>query len=67
MAFERNALSGFVAMLHRDDYISLFVTCFDITVRLDDLFQRIASINDRFYLPRLNELCKKDKIFDFLT
>jgi hypothetical protein len=25
-----NALSSFIVVLYRDDYISLFVTCFDI-------------------------------------
>ena len=54
-------------MLHSDDDISLFVSCFDIPVRLGHLFQRIASIDDRFYLPRLDQLCEEDKIFDLLT
>jgi hypothetical protein len=54
VAFERNALSGFVAMLHLNDYVSLFVPLLDIPVRLDDLFQRIASIYDRFDLPCFN-------------
>ena len=40
-------------MLHSDDYISLFVSFIDIPVGLGSLFQRIASINDRFYLSRL--------------
>ncbi len=54
-------------MFHSDDYISLFVSFFDIPVSLGSLFQRIASIYDRFYLPRLNQLCEEDKIFDLLT
>ncbi len=45
----------FVIFFHSDDYISLFVPFFDIPVRLDDLFQRIESINDRFYLSRFNQ------------
>lgn len=47
-------------MFHSYDYISLFVPFFDIPVSLGSLFQRIASINDRFYLSRLNSLliCK---------
>jgi hypothetical protein len=31
-------------MLHSNDDISLFVSCFDIPVGLGNLFQRIASI-----------------------
>ena len=51
-------------MLHSDDDISLFVPCFDIPVSLGNLFQRIASIDDRFYLPRLNKLPEENQIFD---
>jgi hypothetical protein len=36
-------------------------------VSLGNLFQRIALICDRFYLPRLNQLREEDKIFDLLT
>ena len=50
-------------MFHSDDDISLFVPFFDIPVRLGHLFQRIASINDRFYLPRLNQLFEEEQIF----
>ena len=39
-------LLGFVIMCHGYYYISLFVSCFDIPVSLDSLFQRIASINN---------------------
>ena len=45
-------------MLHSDDDISLFVSLFDIPVGLGSLLQRIASINDRFNLSRLNKLNK---------
>jgi len=41
--------------------ISLFVPFFDIPVSLGNLPPRIASINDRFYLSRLNKL---DNLFD---
>ena len=54
-------------MFHSDDNIFLFMSLFDIPVSLGDLFQRIASINDRFYLPRLNQLCEEDKVVDLLT
>ena len=47
---------GVVVLFHRDDYISLFVSCFDIPVSLDNLFQRIASVYDRLYLSRFNQL-----------
>jgi len=51
-----HALSDFVILFQSYDYISLFVSCFDIPVSLGNLFQRIASIDDRFYFPRLNKL-----------
>ena len=54
-------------MLQSYYYIPLFVSHFDITVSLGSLFQWIASIYDRFYLPCLNQLCEEDKIFDLLT
>jgi len=41
-------------MLNSDDYISLIVPYFDIPVSLDRLFQRKATIDDRFDLPRIN-------------
>ena len=47
---------GCVGMGHRDDDIALFVSGVDVAVSLGDLFQRIASINDRVDLPRLNQL-----------
>jgi hypothetical protein len=47
-------------MLHSYDYMSLFVSFFNIPVNLDNLFQRIASINDRFYLSRFNKLFEED-------
>jgi hypothetical protein len=40
---------------HSDDDISLFVPFFDIPVRLDDLFQRIAPINDHSDFSRFNQ------------
>jgi hypothetical protein len=46
----------FVIMLHSDDYIALFLPFFNVPVRLGHLFQRIESINDRFYLSRLYQL-----------
>ena len=45
-------------MSHSDDDIPLFEPLFDIPVSLGSLFQRIALINDRFYLTCL------DKLFD---
>ena len=53
---QRSGLLGFVVMFHSDDYIPLLVSFIDIPVSLDNLLQRIASIDDRFYLPRLNQL-----------
>ena len=54
-------------MFHSDDDISLFVPFFDIPVSLDNLFQRIASIDDRFYLSRLNKLFEEDQIFSLFA
>jgi hypothetical protein len=45
-----------VGMGHRDDDIALFVSCVDVAVSLGNVFQRIASIDDRLDLPRLNQL-----------
>jgi hypothetical protein len=56
MAVGCSALSGFVIMFHSYDYISLFVPFVNISMSLGSLFQRIASIFDRFYLSRLNKL-----------
>ena len=43
-----------------DDHISLFLPCFDIPVSFGSLFQRIASINHRFDLPRFNQLFEEN-------
>ena len=51
---------GLAVLFHRDDDIALFVSCFDIPVSLDNLFQRIASINDWFYLSRFNQLFEEE-------
>jgi hypothetical protein len=66
IAFNCNALSGFVVMFHSDDYISLFVPFVDIPVSVSSLFQGIASINDRFYLSRLNRTFREDVLDAFL-
>ena len=47
-------------MFHSYDYISRFVSFFNIAVSFGSLFQRITSIYDRFYLPRLNKLFEED-------
>jgi hypothetical protein len=46
-------------MFHSYDYISLFMALFDIPVSLGSLFQRITSVNDRFYLLRLNKVLQR--------
>jgi hypothetical protein len=46
-------------LCHSNDYVSLFVTTFNILVCLNDLFQGIASINDRFQLSSLSQLCQE--------
>ena len=35
-------------MLHSDDYVARLVPLFNVAVRLDNLFQRVASVNHRF-------------------
>ena len=47
---------------HRDDDIASFLTTFDVPVGLDDLLQRVAAIDDRFQLPRLDELFEINQI-----
>ncbi len=49
--------------LHSYYYISLLVSFIDIPVSFNHLFKSIASINDRFYLPRLNKFFEEGKIF----
>ena len=48
--------------LYSYDHVSLFVSCFDIAVRLGSLFQRLASIYDRLYLSRLSKLFEENQI-----
>ena len=51
-------------MPHSYDYISLFMRPFvDIFVSLGRMFQRIGSIDDRFYLSRLNKLFEENEVF----
>jgi hypothetical protein len=47
-------------MFHSDDYISFFVSFVDIPVGFDNLFPWIGSIDDRFYLSRLNQLFEEE-------
>ena len=61
-----SAQSGFVIMLHSYDHIPLFVPCFDVPVSLGSLFQRIASVYNRLYLSRLNELFEVNQIFSLV-
>jgi hypothetical protein len=57
-----DVLSLFYEMLlpHSDDNISLFVSLFNILVRLGHLFQWITPIDDRFYLPCFNQLFEEE-------
>ena len=50
-------------MVYCDDDIALFVTCVDIAVRFDHVFQRITSVNDRSYLSRFSEFFEVRHIF----
>jgi hypothetical protein len=52
---------------HRDDDISLFVSFVDISVRLDDLLQRIAPIDNRFQLSCFSKLFDGEQVFQFFA
>jgi len=53
----------FCVIFHGYDDIALFVSLINIPVGLSNLCPWIASINNRFHLPRLYELFEKDQIF----
>lgn len=57
-----NILIGSVIVLHSYNYISLFLPCFEIAVRLRGLVQRKTPVDHRFYLARLNQLFDKYKV-----
>ncbi len=48
--------------LERDNHISLFVFCFDIGVSIDDLFQCVASVDDRFELGHVSKFLDEQEI-----
>ncbi len=48
-----------------DSDIPHFVSFIHIPMSRDNLFQGINPINDRFYLPCLDEFLKKEQIFGF--
>jgi len=54
-------------VFHRNDHISLFMPFVNIPVRLDDLLQRIASINDRFHLSRLDQFFEHEQVFELVA
>ena len=60
-------LLGFVVSFQGDYNISRFLPGFDIPVSIGSLFQRIASIDDGFYLSRLNQLFEDNQIFTLLA
>ena len=66
-AVGRSALSGFVAMFHRNGHISLFMPLLDIAVRLDDMLQRINPVYDRFYLSRLDQFFEQEQVFELIA
>lgn len=57
-------ISGRPMTFHNDDYISFFIACFDIAVRLGGLLQKIAPIYDRFNFSRLNQRFEVKQIID---
>ena len=52
-----------ILLAYDDDDIPLFVSSVNISVCLDHLFQGIAPVNDRFDLPRLDQLFDENYIF----
>jgi hypothetical protein len=55
--------SCLVVVLDRYDNISGFLPFFDISGGVDDLFQGVTSIYNRFVFPRLDKLFKKNDVF----
>ncbi len=49
-------LPVFVGISYRDRDVAFLVPLLDIAVRLDDLFERIDPVNDRFELARLDRV-----------
>jgi hypothetical protein len=60
-------LSDFGFMFYRDDNISLFVTFFNVAVRLGHLFQWIASIYDRFELSYVDQFFEHKQVFELVA
>lgn len=60
-------LLGSVIVRYSDNDIAFFVTCLDIPVGLNYLFQRIASIYGRLYLSRLHKLFEENYIFSLFA
>ena len=52
---------------HSDHDAALFLPGFDIAVRFRNLFQWIAPIDDRFEVPRLDQVFKEDQKFGGVT
>jgi len=52
------------SLCHSNDYVALFVTSFDIAVRLDDLLERIDPVNGRFHLARLDQFFEHEQVFE---
>ncbi len=47
--------------------ITLLISFFNIPERLDHRFQWIRPIDDRFYLPRLNQLFEQGQVFELIA
>jgi hypothetical protein len=55
-----SALLDLVIMFQSYGHISFFASCLNVPVSLGSLFQGIASIYDRLYLPRLKKIFEED-------
>ena len=64
---ERYGREGSLIHRYGDDYISFLLVCFDVSVRLGNLCQRIAPINDRPDRSRLNQPFEGQQIVGRIT
>jgi hypothetical protein len=51
----------------RDGNISLFVPGLNVSMRFDDLLERIRSIDDGSYLPCLDKFLEPVQVFNFIV
>jgi hypothetical protein len=60
----RNAEAGCIIRRDIDDHIALFVSRLCMAMRLGDVRQGIASVNDRSEFPLFDKSCKEIECWD---